>query len=231
MPRLLTPARVADFRNRLCDVAMQLLAEVGYDGFNMRELAARLGVSAMTAYRYFKDKDEILAAVRLRALDRLADRLEAANDKATAAAGRWAAVSRVYIDFARQEPIYYRLMFETTLGAADLSPDQQKAELRVRMALGDSSAASAKGEPAKLSARLLWSTLHGIALLHLGGRFSSVESEQLLAESLRVLGKGYSELAGAESLLAPPGDLSAVEPSNSNGEQHREGVVALSAAG
>ena len=34
----------------------------------MRMLAAELGVSAMTPYRYFKDKDEILSAIRARAL-------------------------------------------------------------------------------------------------------------------------------------------------------------------
>ena len=62
MPRNLSPSDVANFRERLCDVATQLLAELGQEGFNMRELAARMGVSAMTTYRYFKDKNEILLA-------------------------------------------------------------------------------------------------------------------------------------------------------------------------
>ena len=38
----------------------------------MRELASALGVSPMTPYRYFRDKDDILAAVRARAFDRFA---------------------------------------------------------------------------------------------------------------------------------------------------------------
>ena len=67
MPRLITQTVVADFRDRLCDVAASLFAERGRDGFNMRELAKRLRVSPMTAYRYFRDKDEILAALRARA--------------------------------------------------------------------------------------------------------------------------------------------------------------------
>ena len=44
----------------------------------MRQLAAELGVSPMTPYRYFADKDAILAAVRARAFNRHAEALEAA---------------------------------------------------------------------------------------------------------------------------------------------------------
>ena len=73
MPRNLTKAHVAQFRTRLCDVAARLYFEMGHSNFNMRDLAARVGVSAMTPYRYFGDKDGILAAVRARGLARLAD--------------------------------------------------------------------------------------------------------------------------------------------------------------
>jgi AcrR family transcriptional regulator len=39
----------------------------------MRGLAAELGCSATTPYRYFENKDEILAVVRARAFTRLAE--------------------------------------------------------------------------------------------------------------------------------------------------------------
>ena len=49
----------------------------------MRALAEDLGCSAMTPYRYFHDKQEILAAVRAAAFDRFADAMEkAANVRA-----------------------------------------------------------------------------------------------------------------------------------------------------
>src|ERR1700743_3023203 len=100
MPRLITQTVVADFRNRLCDVAAELFTEMGRDGFNMRELAKRLRVSPMTAYRYFRDKDEILAALRARAFARFADRLEAAN---AAPGSRSAALAQAYAQFVRQD--------------------------------------------------------------------------------------------------------------------------------
>ena len=60
MARGLTDTDVANFRERLCETAARLFVERGPGSFNMRELASRLGVSAMTPYRYFKDKTEIL---------------------------------------------------------------------------------------------------------------------------------------------------------------------------
>jgi len=63
MPRVLTKAEVTDFRERLCEVAAHLFYARGPQGFTLRELATELGVSPMTPYRYFKDKDAILAAL------------------------------------------------------------------------------------------------------------------------------------------------------------------------
>ena len=78
MPRVLTTTDLADFREKLIAAATKIFADKGREGFTMRELATELGVSAMTPYRYFKDKDEILAAVRADAFDRFADALEGA---------------------------------------------------------------------------------------------------------------------------------------------------------
>ena len=124
MPRILTPAcDIADFRSRLCDIAACLFAEKGEEGFNMRELAKRLGVSAMTPYRYFKDKNAILAEVRARAFSRLADRLQAALADGPDAMG----FARAYIQFVREEQTQYRLMYDLGQGSAAPFPRPGRA--------------------------------------------------------------------------------------------------------
>jgi TetR/AcrR family tetracycline transcriptional repressor len=50
-------------RERIVHVATRLLVEEGLSGLTMRRLARELGVSAMTTYRYFHDKDELIDAV------------------------------------------------------------------------------------------------------------------------------------------------------------------------
>ena len=79
MPKTLSPADIETFRSRLCDIAEGLFAAHGPDGVTMRELAEAMGVSSMTAYRYFEDKDAILAAVRTRAFSRFAGAMEQAT--------------------------------------------------------------------------------------------------------------------------------------------------------
>src|SRR6201995_1804594 len=103
MPRVLTQTDVADFRERLCEAATRLFDARGREGFTMRELASELGVSAMTPYRYFKDKDDILAAVRARAFTRWSERLETAFAGAKTAPEKSAAVYPAYVAFAFAE--------------------------------------------------------------------------------------------------------------------------------
>ena len=79
MPRVLSEADVAEFRERLCAVAERLFAEKGPEAVTMRQLTAELGVSPMTPYRYFEDKDEILATVRANGFNRFSEVLEQAR--------------------------------------------------------------------------------------------------------------------------------------------------------
>jgi AcrR family transcriptional regulator len=78
LPKNLSDDDIAQFRDRLCDAAEHLFAEHGPDAVTIRQLATDIGVSPMTPYRYFKDKEAILAAVRTRAFDRHAEALERA---------------------------------------------------------------------------------------------------------------------------------------------------------
>ena len=65
MSRHLTEQAVAEFRGKLRRVAARRFAEFGYAGVTLRAVAQELGCSRTTPYRYFKDKDHILLAVRL----------------------------------------------------------------------------------------------------------------------------------------------------------------------
>ena len=79
MPRVLSDTDVADFRDRLCEAAERLFAEKGPDAVTMRQLASELGVSPMTPYRYFKDKDAVFEAVVVAVCEDLIARAEAAS--------------------------------------------------------------------------------------------------------------------------------------------------------
>ena len=210
MPRCLSEKSIADVRIRLRDTAAELLAELGYAGFTMRELAARLNVSSMTAYRYFRNKDEILAAVREHAFCRLADRLEAIA--ASDVTNQIHRIVSAYVDFAHQDRIYYRLMFDLSQAKVETSGDCQLQELRARTAITRYARHLVEqhvfeGDP-ELIGRILWSTLHGLVMLHLGGKLDDAEFDAVLAGTVRLLSQGFAPANQSQAVRRPSHSVS-----------------------
>lgn len=174
MPKILTDEDVARFRDRLCDVAERLFAEHGPEAVTIRQLAAALGVSAMTPYRYFKDKDAILAAVRARGFDRHADALENARAEAGGdAVAKANAIGAAYVRFALEHPEAYKLMFDVNQPTADAYPDFVRASARSKATMTahllDLKAAGLfDGDPDYVG-HLYWAALHGPIMLQLTG--------------------------------------------------------------
>ncbi|HXS06156.1 MAG TPA: TetR/AcrR family transcriptional regulator [Rhizomicrobium sp.] len=196
MPRVLTETDIADFRERLCELATRIFVERGPANFNMRLLAAELGVSAMTPYRYFKDKDEILSAIRARAFSLFADQLEGALATPGTPPEKSAAVGRAYIRFALEEQTCYRLMFDFTEPKGPQVPELAHAEMRARATMTDHvrmmiDAGYFEGDP-ELIGHIFWASLHGVMVLHLAGKLDGdVDRDTLLAEMGRVLRNAY----------------------------------------
>jgi AcrR family transcriptional regulator len=196
MPRILTQSDVSDFRERLCDVATRMFDARGPEGFTMRELAAELGVSAMTPYRYFKDKEDILAAVRARAFNRFATALETALASDGDAAHIPGTAFRAYADFAFGEPAAYKLMFDLTQPDESLYPDLVKANARARAIMTDNIRLMVEkgifeGDP-ELIGHVLWASLHGAIVLKLSGKLSrEVDFDRISNEAFRVLAAAY----------------------------------------
>ena len=198
MPRVLTQTDVADFRERLCEAATRLFDSRGREGFTMRELASELGVSAMTPYRYFKDKEDILAAVRARAFTRWAEKLEAAFASARPAPEKSRAVFEAYTAFAFGEPAAYKLMFDLSQPDEAEYPELVAANARAKRTMTDYvrelvAAGLIEGDP-DLIGRVFWASLHGAVVLKLAGKLSAADGydfDRVSAESFRVLIEGF----------------------------------------
>lgn len=192
MPRTLSQIEVADFRDRLCDTAAHLFATRGRDAFTLRELAGELGVSAMTPYRYFKDKDEILACVRARAFDRFARVLEAAYASTSDAAGAANATGEAYIRFALENPTAYKLMFDLSQDDSAY-PDLAQAAERARMTLTRHirpliEAGMLQGDP-ELIGHVFWAMLHGAVMLKFAGKLDR-DFRAIVEQAFRALVAG-----------------------------------------
>jgi AcrR family transcriptional regulator len=190
---VLTDEAVGEFREKLVDAAERLFAQHGLEAVTMRQLAAELGVSPMTPYRYFADKDAILTAVRTRAFNRHAEALELAFEGGANTVERANAVGRAYLDFALGHPEAYKLMFDVKqpheapelVAAGERSRATMTAHLKAMIDNG-----VLKGDP-DLIGHMFWSVLHGAIQLQLAGLLSPpFDAERLSGEIMRTLWLG-----------------------------------------
>ncbi len=206
LPKVLSPAEIADFRDRLCDAAERMFADHGAETVTIRQLAAAVGVSPMTPYRYFADKEAILAAVRARAFDRHAEVLEQAyalsppNERA-------AAIADAYVRFALDNPEAYKLMFAITQPNEANYPDLVRAGERSRrtmmLQLKDEMAARLiVGDPV-LVAHVYWAALHGPLMLHFAGKLpKGLDARTLVFTLMATLDRGTLQ-SGQSRMPAP----------------------------
>jgi AcrR family transcriptional regulator len=199
VPRSLSTAEIADFREKLCDAAAKIFLEKGEQGFTLRELASALGVSPMTPYRYFHDKDEILAAVRARAFLQFAQTLEAAYAKGTDPASRANATGEAYIRFALNNPGTYKLMFDMNQSDDGKYPELQKASDRARLTMTRHivplvEAGFLQGDP-KLIGHVYWITLHGAVTLQLADKLDpGCDMRKILDGAFGALNRGFAPM-------------------------------------
>ena len=165
-----------DLRRALIEATEALLADRGPEGFSLREVARRAGVSPAAPAHHFRDAAGLLTAVATEGFDGLAAALRAG----AAGAGRdprrrLVGQGIAYVEYALRFPGRFRLMFGAVLHAddAELQRGGNAAfgvlEDGVRDACG-----IAPGRPLTKAAwtalLALWSVVHGYAHLANAGR-------------------------------------------------------------
>jgi AcrR family transcriptional regulator len=154
-----------DARRSILDAAESLLVEGGLDGFSMRRLAERCGLTAPTLYHYFKDKPSLIDALleeRLRRLIRDLRAVELDGDPVADVC----ALGSAFASFGIRNPDHYHLLVMSRGEAAPDPPSTEEVEqifgapLDAMVERGDLDVV--KIEDLKQG---LWSFLHGYILL------------------------------------------------------------------
>ena len=193
--RELSQKEIADFRERIGDAAAVLYAKGGEAAITMREIARAVEASPMGLYRYFEDRDAIIAYLRTRAFTRFAERLEAAFAKGTDPFARARAVGRAYLDFALENPGDYRLMFDLSQPNEEkdspLARASARATLTVTRHVDDLKKAGIVVGDSKEIGRALWAAAHGVIVLHLAGRLpKGTDVRELYFATMRLAFRG-----------------------------------------
>ncbi len=152
------------------DAAAEVLGEDGVEGFNVREVAKRVGASTMVIYTLFGGRDGLLAAVCQDSLERLAVSFDRVGHGDHLAALGSLAVR--YRRFALTRREYYRAILLAPSLSSQVRGSRALAILVRTVKACMDAGALAQGDP-EIAADALWGLVHGMVGLELGGHFPS----------------------------------------------------------
>jgi AcrR family transcriptional regulator len=185
-----------DLRAVLLAAGEAELAEHGVEGFSLRGVAKRAGVSHAAPAHHFRDANGLLTALAAEGFRRFVDKQKLRQQAADRdALSQLVAAGMGYIDFAMAHPALFRLMFSSD------RPDHEAEELHLaaraayRQLVEDVARlhgpAAGSSDPSPAEVMRTWAVAHGLADLMNSRRLKPLlglrksERDAALAEMLR----------------------------------------------
>lgn len=159
-----------DLHKSILKAAREVFLEKGYHQTSIRNIAEKIEYSPTTIYLYFKDKDAIFYALHTEGFVMLNSKMSVLFSVADPLE-RLKAMGRIYLEFARQNPDFYDLMFVQKAPIEFLEEQEpwkegQSAFDGLKYTIQE---CMDKGElnfkNAEVGAFVIWSAMHGMCTL------------------------------------------------------------------
>ncbi len=119
-----------NLRQALIEAGLKIINESGEDSLSLRKAAAACGVSHAAPYAHFKDKAELINAIKEMVTDKFTNELEKAIAD-VGSSGAEAAICEMgkkYILFFKSNPDYFYFLFHKQAVSVHLSMDKEYEE-------------------------------------------------------------------------------------------------------
>ena len=113
-----------NLRQALIDAGIRIINENGEEALSLRKVAAACEVSHAAPYAHFKDKEELLEAMKKSVTDKFTDELETAVSNGRNAEESIILMGKAYISFFSKNPDYYTFLFGKLNICAHLQMDR-----------------------------------------------------------------------------------------------------------
>lgn len=207
------PYHHGDLPTALLAAAEQELSERGVEGFSLRGVAKRAGVSHAAPAHHFRDVNGLLTELAALGFERLMARQRDFRGRARAGArDQIEAMGLGYVAFATENPALFRLMFgsqrpelrdERLIRVARSAFDELVTQ--VGAVTGNPNPPS-KDRAALTDVAAAWAAAHGLADLLAGGRLPSLATLSDSARALvirEIVGRTLAPAAPAPATAAP----------------------------
>ncbi len=163
--------------------AMIVIQKSGPHALSLRELARRIKVSHAAPYRHYPTKEDLLAAIIKDGFDELTRKLNQIRSTEKNLSIQFNKMAHAYVDFVKSHPDHARLMFG---GFIQNPEDHTECKQSGDSAFEALLATVIEMQEAKffrktnpvLLAHLIWSSVHGFAMLLIDRQFEMLDAER-----------------------------------------------------
>jgi AcrR family transcriptional regulator len=183
-----------DLRAALIKAGEEVLAESGVDGFSLRAVAKRVGVSHSAPAHHFGDAKGLLDALATEGFRRFLAAMEARQKAETSGDPRQQVLASGlgYLDFAVSSPALFRLMFAAEKKQAKSAELTQAAQASfVHLAEGVArlrGVSPFENASAMTDVMAIWSMVHGFSELFISGRLDYDDCKPLADRDAYLVG-------------------------------------------
>lgn len=172
MPRpAYSEERVDEIQSEILKVALDVFRREGSAGLTLRAIATRMGWTPAALYRYFANKEELLASIRAYGFVQIAAALREARLGAGDPMDASRRAVRAYLGFAVEEAELFRLMYELDQGDSPsvehVYVERESAFAEARLIAAEAIESGLMQGDANVAAHVLWVGSHGLAALAL----------------------------------------------------------------
>nr|BFD61123.1 TetR/AcrR family transcriptional regulator [Bdellovibrio sp. CKG001] len=179
-----------DLKKAAIKRTVEIIQKKGEADFTLREVAQSLKVSHTAVYRHFASKTDLLSHIAEEGFLAMNQSFTEALSPLRSPRQRLKALGKAYIEFAEKNQGHYRCMFHQELRCSpDLRPELEAAGAKAFATLeetlkdGIKQSVFRKADPT-ITARSVWSGIHGFATLLIDGQFQSLDSTSAVNDAI-----------------------------------------------
>ena len=184
-----------NLRQALIDAGIKIINENGEAGLSLRKVAALCDVSHAAPYAHFKDKDELIKAIKEKVTSDFMAELQKAVDSGSDAKESLVNLGQSYVSFFLRKPDYFKFLFSNLNIVAHLRTDKEFKEdyppfvllKRTYFNYLNENKIKQSREEQEIDLLMLWAHVHGLASIAcMSGVEVSFDWDKMLSEGILV---------------------------------------------
>ncbi len=158
-----------EIKSMVLGAAKGLIEEEGLAGLSARKLANQIGYTVGSLYMVFENLDDLILHANAVTLDELYQQLQVTVVEGDNPQATLQILAQTYIEYAMANPNRWNAVFEHHLPEGQQAPEwfQQRVDQIFALVEQQTSRLNVDRKKAVMSARALWSGVHGICVLYM----------------------------------------------------------------